>query len=189
MPRKLEPSSRKRLRRRRQALAAAVSCAAHAAVLGCLALMVGGGGLSHREALEVTASTVNDFDSTSSMGAEVDTVKERIVEIGGALMRKLPNTLIGVVTYKDYADTPTVAGVSLTKDLAQLNAFLAGVKATGGGTVLPEAVLPGLHWAMEHSGFRPKARKVVLLFGDAPPYPGVSATSLTVWPTIHGVLG
>lgn len=262
--------------RRRKALAAAVSCATHVALLGCMALVVGGEGPVRQDALEIAASTVNEpsdfdmlepspveldiqdelhveapsletlhpsfeiagtlgggpqtdladradsaawqgralgnsgiglgdrgtgsgaggrgryrrpfdrlvdafrrdgldlvivFDSTSSMGAEVDTVKERIVEIGGVLMRKVPDTRIGVVTYKDYADTPTVAGIPLTKDLSQLNTFLAGVEATGGGKMLPEAVLPGLHWAMEHSAFRPAARKVILLFGDAPPYP------------------
>jgi len=111
------------------------------------------------------------FDSTSSMGAEIETVKARILQIGRALLDKIPDTRIGFVTYKDITDPPVAVGIPLTNDLDQLYEFLAQVEPSGGGTDVPEAVQVGLELALTNSQFRRRARKVVLLFGDAPPRP------------------
>jgi len=126
------------------------------------------------------------FDSTSSLGAEINTVKARIVQIGRALLEKIPDTRIGFATYKDVADPPVAIGTSLTDDLEQLYEFLAMVEPTGGGTDIPEAVQAGLQWAMANSRFRPKARKVILLFGDAPPRPEDLPTCLTLAKRFRG---
>ena len=65
-------------------------------------------------------------------------------------------------------------------DLDQLLQFLAQVQPSGGGTDIPEAVQAGLELAVANSQFRPKARKVILLFGDAPPRPEQLAGSLSI---------
>ena len=44
------------------------------------------------------------FDSTGSMGAEIDIVKSKIRTIADALLRKVPGCRIGLVSYKDVTD-------------------------------------------------------------------------------------
>ncbi|HND56169.1 MAG TPA: hypothetical protein PLV92_27320, partial [Pirellulaceae bacterium] len=41
------------------------------------------------------------FDSTGSMGAEIEGVKRQIFQIGSALLKKVPTTRISLVTYRD----------------------------------------------------------------------------------------
>jgi hypothetical protein len=110
------------------------------------------------------------FDSTSSMGAEIDAMKLRFFELGYLLMRALPETRVGLVTYKDVGDVPPVAFSPLTNDLQQLYSFLAMVQPQGGGDDIPEAVGLGIWQAVEGFSFRAEAVKVILVFGDAPPH-------------------
>lgn len=108
------------------------------------------------------------FDSTGSMGGEIRQVKEQIARIGGTLLKLIPKARISVCTYRDEGDDYVVRGLPLTSDIGLVQEFLAGVTAGGGGDH-PEAVQEGLQWAVYENEFRPKARKVVLVFGDAPP--------------------
>jgi Mg-chelatase subunit ChlD len=110
------------------------------------------------------------FDSTGSMDAEIRQVKARIERIGGALFRLIPKTRISICTYRDVGDAYVVQGLRLSDNLAKVSEYLDGISAEGGGDT-PEAVDQGLRWAIEQNEFRPNARKVVLLFGDAPPHP------------------
>jgi hypothetical protein len=109
------------------------------------------------------------FDSTSSMGGEIREVKEQIRRIGESLVRLVPKARIGLCTYRDEGDEYVVRGLPLTGDIQEVGHFLAGVSANGGGDQ-PEAVHRGLAWAVENNRFRANARKVILLFGDAPPH-------------------
>ncbi len=109
------------------------------------------------------------FDSTGSMAGEIQQVKQQLRRIGGTLLKMIPNARISVCTYRDVGDEYLVKGLPLTSDLAELDAFLSRVVANGGGDE-PEAVHEGLRWPMSYNEFRPKARKVILLFGDAPPH-------------------
>lgn len=126
------------------------------------------------------------FDSTSSMGPEIETVKTRVIEIGGALLRKIPRARIGFTTYKDVTDSPVASGIPLTQDLARLQDFLDDVEPAGGGTDVPEAVLAGLIWSMKGNQFRPKARKIILVFGDASPHAGDLPACLKLARRFHG---
>lgn len=130
------------------------------------------------------------FDSTGSMGAEIDEVKQRIHSIGTTLLEKIPSTRISLVTYRDYVhqrpgpngrrrrrgpgrrgpEPYVVKGITLTGRLSDFDRFLIGVTAGGGGDH-PEAVLEGLKWAIERNAFSAKSLKVILIFGDAPPHP------------------
>jgi len=57
----------------------------------------------------------------------------------------------------------------LTDDVGSVVAYLDRINAKGGGDK-PEAVDEGLRWAIQNNRFMRGARKVILLFGDAPPH-------------------
>lgn len=109
------------------------------------------------------------FDSTGSMTGEIDQVKNRIRRIGKTLFEMIPQTRISICTYRDKNDRYTVKGLPLTRNLDQIQDYLNQISA-GGGDDNPEAVDEGLSWAIGENNFNPTARKVVLVFGDAPPH-------------------
>lgn len=109
------------------------------------------------------------FDSTGSMGGEIDQVKKQIRKIGTALMTLVPKTRISVCTYRDQSDEYLVKGLPLTSSIQDIEYYLSGIQAGGGGDH-EEAVQEGLKWAVSKNQFRPNARKVILVFGDAPPH-------------------
>ncbi len=109
------------------------------------------------------------FDSSGSMQGEIDQVKGKIQRIGTALRQMIPKTRIGLCTYRDQGDEYVVKGQPLTDNLGQIVSFLEKTTAKGGGDK-PEAVEEGLRWAIQNNRFRRGARKVILLFGDAPPH-------------------
>ncbi len=120
------------------------------------------------------------FDSTSSMGPEINVVKQKILQIGGTLLTKVPETRIGICTYRDFGDAYTARGLPLTSDLQAVHRYLLEVFPAGGGLDIPEAVQEGLRWSLANNAFRRKARKMILLFGDAPPRPRDLPTCLWV---------
>lgn len=109
------------------------------------------------------------FDSTGSMQKEIDQVKNQIERIGNALFKMIPRTRISVCTYRDRGDEFIVTGQTLTDRLGKVVTFLEGVSAAGGGDD-PESVDVGLEWAINTNSWRRSARKVILVFGDAPPH-------------------
>ncbi len=140
------------------------------------AVTVGGGSMSgggwdgllqnlRRNGLDIVIT----FDSTGSMGGEIRQVKDQIKRIGGTLLKLVPKARISVCTYRDEGDAYVVRGLPLTSDIQEIDRYLLDVQADGGGDE-PEAVHEGLRWAIENNQFRANARKVILLFGDAPPH-------------------
>lgn len=119
------------------------------------------------------------FDSTGSMGGEIREVKDQIKRIGGTLTRLVPKARIGLCTYRDEGDAYVVQGLPLTNDIQRIETYLQGIAAGGGGDE-PEAVHEGLRWSVENNQFRPNARKVMLLFGDAPPHAQQLGTCLSI---------
>lgn len=109
------------------------------------------------------------FDSTGSMGGEINQVKGQIEQIGKALVKLVPRARISLCTYRDVGDVYVVKGIPLTGDIQEVVSFLDRVSAADGGDI-PEAVEEGLRWAMEKNQFQSRARKVILIFGDAPPH-------------------
>jgi hypothetical protein len=110
------------------------------------------------------------FDSTGSMAGEIDQVKRQIERIGTTLTTMVPKARISICTYRDNGDEYVVKGLPLTGSIQDVSSYLARIDAGGGGDH-PEAVDEGLYWSSEQNRFRPSARKVILLFGDAPPHP------------------
>jgi hypothetical protein len=119
------------------------------------------------------------FDSTGSMGGEIREVKEQIKRIGGTLLKMVPKARISICTYRDNGDDFVVQGLPLTSEITEIDSYLAGISADGGGDE-PEAVQEGLRWAVSKNQFRPNARKMLLLFGDAPPHRQDHGTCLSI---------
>jgi hypothetical protein len=119
------------------------------------------------------------FDSTGSMGGEIRQVKDNVRRIGNSLIKLVPKARISLVTYRDAGDAYVVQEpiLPLTGEIQQVESYLEGVEAGGGGDQ-PEAVHEGLRYAIEQNEFRAGARKVILLFGDAPPHSAHFATCL-----------
>ncbi|MEX2175738.1 MAG: VWA domain-containing protein [Pirellulaceae bacterium] len=110
------------------------------------------------------------FDSTGSMSPEIDQVKKQIERIGATLTRLVPKARISICTYRDNGDEYVTKGMPLTSSIQDTSDFLSRISAGGGGDH-PEAVDEGLYWSVNQNQYRPSARKVILLFGDAPPHP------------------
>jgi len=150
--------------------------------LGTVSIGQGGGGTwdgmirdLRRHGLDIVIA----FDSTDSMGGEIRQVKAQIESIGNTLVTLVPKARISICTYRDAGDEYVVKGLPLTGDIRQVSDYLVDIRA-GGGADHPEAVQEGLRWAVESNDFRPRARKVILLFGDAPPHPQDKTTCLRI---------
>jgi hypothetical protein len=109
------------------------------------------------------------FDSTGSMSGEIDQVKRQIEQIGQTLLVLVPKSRISICTFRDHGDEFVVKGLPLTNNIQEIGAYLGRIEAGGGGDH-PEAVDEGLYWSSGQNRFQPSARKVILLFGDAPPH-------------------
>jgi hypothetical protein len=109
------------------------------------------------------------FDSTGSMGGEIRAVERQIHRIGSTLLKLIPKARIGLCTYRDEGDAYVAKGLPLTGDIGSIDSYLRSIDADAGGDE-PEAVHRGLDWVVKNNSFRPQARKVILLFGDAPPH-------------------
>jgi DNA-directed RNA polymerase subunit RPC12/RpoP len=109
------------------------------------------------------------FDSTGSMAGEIDQVKRQIERIGRTLVKLVPKARISIVTYRDQGDAYVAKGMPLTGNIQDVKSYLDRIEADAGGD-LPEAVDEGLRWSVTQNQFRSAARKVILIFGDAPPH-------------------
>jgi Mg-chelatase subunit ChlD len=125
------------------------------------------------------------FDSTGSMTGEIDQVKHQIERIGATLLTLVPKARISIVTYRDQGDEYVAMGLPLTSSIQDVKSFLHRIEAGGGGDH-PEAVDEGLYWSTRHNKFRPAARKVILVFGDAPPHPESLKRCLEIASTFKG---
>jgi hypothetical protein len=103
------------------------------------------------------------------MAGEIQQVISQIDRIGKTLVQLVPKARISICTYRDQGDDYVVKGLPLTGDIQQVQYYLRGISASGGGDER-EAVHEGLQWSIANNAFRPRARKVILIFGDAPPH-------------------
>jgi hypothetical protein len=108
------------------------------------------------------------IDSTGSMGWVIDEVKDRIEDISQIVRSLVPIARFGFVAYRDRDDPEFTTLIQpLTYSNVKLTRFLSTLKANGGGDWF-EAVDIGLQDAIEQSGWRIGARKLIILIGDAP---------------------
>lgn len=112
-------------------------------------------------------------DETGSMGAYIDEVKRRLLEIVDTI-RAAPlcrSLRMGLVSYRDHPPQDhTFASrvVPLTADIESIRTGVARMQASGGGDG-PESVTDGLY-DLVRLDWRPRAARVVVWVGDAPPH-------------------
>lgn len=108
------------------------------------------------------------LDSTASMDREIAEVKDGIQRIGQTLFRLVPKARISVCVFRDQGDQYVAKGLPFTDNVATVITFIDDVQAQGGGDQ-SESVTAGLRWVLANNRFRRDAKKVILVFGDAPP--------------------
>jgi hypothetical protein len=108
------------------------------------------------------------IDATGSMGWVIEEVKDRIEDIAQIVRSLVPISRFGFVAYRDRDDPEFLTRVQpLTYSTTKLYRFLSVLKADGGGDWY-EAIDAGLEVAIDQSGWRTGARKLIILIGDAP---------------------
>jgi len=120
------------------------------------------------------------FDSTGSMGGIILEVKTRIRQLMKVVRYLVPNTRLGLVTYRDkkkydlddyeYTVKMTALKKADKEGLEKLQRFLRETEAYGGGDI-PEALYEGLEAAINKAGWAKGTKKIIIIFGDAPPRP------------------
>ena len=146
----------------------------------------GGGGGHHlagtalggyaRKLRETGLDIVFVFDSTGSMGGIISETKSRIRMLMKVVTYLVPEARVGIVTYRDLKEFDpadyeyTTKAKALTKDVKSLEAWLREIEAIGGGDQ-PEAIYQGLDTAMNTMAWNQGGKKIIILFGDAPPRP------------------
>ena len=129
------------------------------------------------------------FDVTQSMQAVIDEVRSH----AGALMRTLhahnPNSAFGVASFADYQERmPWRLDRDITEDTAEVSAAIARLRVYDGKD-FPEAYSRALHEA-RFVGWRPGARRFIVLLGDAPAHdPNFYGQSTGVDPGRDGIPG
>ncbi len=112
------------------------------------------------------------IDTTGSMGGLIDGAKRTVWSIAGHIKQldSQADVRIGLV---DYRDTDSDSGYvtrdyALSGDLDQMFVHLSSFRAHGGGDT-PEHVDAALYDALHKMQWRPGAKKMIFLVGDAPP--------------------
>lgn len=109
-------------------------------------------------------------DSTGSMSSTIEATKTSIAEMLAVLRALVPDARFGFVAYRDRGATEAylTQELPLGRDFWRATNFMQFLTAAGGGD-RPEDVLAGLQAAFDQI-WRPGARRVVVLAGDAPPH-------------------
>ena len=108
-------------------------------------------------------------DATGSMDWAIAEVRTRIADIVDSVRSLVPVARFGVVAYRDYDDPEFLTRFQpLTFSLVKLTRFLSALEAKGGGS-WQEAITAGMEVAAS-ANWRPGAKRVVVIIGDAPPH-------------------
>jgi Mg-chelatase subunit ChlD len=112
------------------------------------------------------------IDSTSSMGDEIEIVKNNIRSIISEISQgqPAPDVRYGIVTYRDRYDEYVTKSWPFTRDVQEISRALSSIVASGGGDK-PEDVASGLQVTLHDMAWDPQAKsKIVFLIGDAGPH-------------------
>ena len=130
------------------------------------------------------------FDSSDSMVDAIADTKENIDNLIWLVKTLVPSTQISILTYRDYNDAYVVQGRVLGTPIEDTKKWLNTVEAGGGGDH-PEAVMKALEQAINANGdkWRKRARRVIILFGDAPPHYNEQEKTLNLVKNFHANKG
>jgi von Willebrand factor type A domain len=120
------------------------------------------GGL-RRTGLDVTIV----IDGTGSMRLIIDEVKGKMKQLVLAIHRLVPTARIGIVVFGGRGEPLQVEALTLSPD--KLLFFLNNIQAHNGGE-WQEDTLGAVRTAVDRMGWRPEAKKVIVLVGDTPPF-------------------
>jgi hypothetical protein len=109
------------------------------------------------------------FDSTESMVDCLSAIKKKIANLAYSFRKLVPTCRIGLVTYRDRDNDYVTRSSPLTYGIGTLETFLAQITVKGGGD-RREAVADGIKTAIKKMEWNPKAKKFILVIGDAPPH-------------------
>jgi len=106
------------------------------------------------------------IDGTGSMKLIIEDVKAKMNQLVGAIHRLVPIARVGVVVFGGKGEKMQLQPLTLSgQKLAQ---FLAGIQAAGGGE-WEEDTTGAVQAAVSQMDWKPYAKKVIVLVGDAPP--------------------
>lgn len=139
-------------------------------------------GVTQTELFEVTppdvgggvrrADIVFVVDDTGSMGGEIASVRNNIIDFADQLEGSGIDFALGLVTFKD--DVTLVNGSSLTQDVDQFKGWVENLVANGGGDN-PENAFGAAQVAASALSYRPASQRVMILITDidsqVPPAP------------------
>jgi hypothetical protein len=110
------------------------------------------------------------IDTTSSMANHIAAAKNQVKTIMADIKRTYldeAEVRVAVVGYKDHDDKPNIEILDFTPSSDEVHAFLATLRAVGGGDV-PEDVLGGIQKALE-ADWKNQTRCIIHI-ADAPPH-------------------
>ena len=110
------------------------------------------------------------IDTTASMEWVLEEAHGRIRSLVHTVRSLVPKSRFGAVAYRDQGAEYVTRGLPLTYSAQRLEQFLGALGVGQGGDVY-EDVNAGVQHAIASAGYRPQARKVLLVVGDAPPRP------------------
>jgi len=113
------------------------------------------------------------FDSTGSMEGFILEVKATIKEMIHVLKNIVPNVRISLITYKgeSYSSAFVAAHTPLVHDPYELLNFMHSVCISGGSAEGYAAINTAMEVACKDLAWQARAEKVVVIIGDAPPFP------------------
>lgn len=106
------------------------------------------------------------IDGTDSMRLVMADVKARMKMLVRAIQHLVPTARVGIVVYGGEGEPLDVQPLTLSP--AKLDAFLSAIQTKGGGE-WEENTYGAMQAAVERMDWKPYARKVIVLAGDAPP--------------------
>lgn len=107
------------------------------------------------------------LDLTKSMTVDLKALKSDLLPGLADQVAGLRNFRIGLVEYKDYGEAFVTRPLALSADPSAWIAQVKASEAAGGGDI-PEAVIEALDAALGQFSKETTAKKVVVVFGDAP---------------------
>ncbi|HSD57281.1 MAG TPA: vWA domain-containing protein, partial [Methanotrichaceae archaeon] len=149
------------------------------------------------------------FDTSNSMGGEINELRAIARDFAKDLDASRIDYRLGLVEFRDFPQSCKGSDVTacgspgdfpyivkgdgnLTTEIDTFNSWLKELKAGGGGSFGPEAVLAAIRHAMSDCQWRSDAEKVIIVLTDAPPHPDgdcCNAEGDTLEGTIFGLAG
>jgi len=132
-------------------------------------------------------------DTTGSMGDDIDNAKDNMTEILSHLSEKTTDYRVAIIDYRDFssrtydsADYPYRVQLDFTSDNSTIQSAINRLSLGYGGDE-EETVYSGL-MAAANLEWRPDAKKVIIILGDAPPLDPEPETGYTYDDVVSALL-